>query len=205
MTRVFISYSTKDRGFVEQLARDLQANFVTPWFDRWEMLPGESLIQKIGSGILTNGYFVVVLSPNSVDSEWVQKELAVALNREFKQHNVQVIPALLKECSIPPFLQDNVYADFSTDYYYGLGILLQALGQLRESDRPKSEVPESSKIVWDYKKKSYERYRPQQRRGKDRDIALNVQSDRHECEPEIIEQRTQECPRPNGNTFTIYI
>ena len=149
MTRVFISYSSKDRGFVEQLARDLQANFVTPWFDRWEMLPGESLIQKIGSATLTNGYFIVVLSPNSVDSEWVQRELGVALIREFKQHKVQVIPALLKECSIPPFLQDNVVADFRTDYLQGLGNLLQALGQLGESEGPKSHVPESSKIVWD--------------------------------------------------------
>lgn len=91
----------------------------------------------------------MVLSPNSVDSEWVQRELDVALNREFKQHKVQVVPALLKECSIPRFLQHNVYADFRTDYHQGLGNLLQALGQLRESDRPKSQVPESSKIVWD--------------------------------------------------------
>ena len=85
MAGVFLSYSHKDRGFVEQLARDLRANGVTPWYDRWEMLPGDSLVAKIGTALLKNDYFVIILSPNSVSSQWVQRELAAALHRELQK------------------------------------------------------------------------------------------------------------------------
>ena len=97
MVRVFVSYSSRDRGFVEQLVHDLQENGINPWYDRWEMLPGDSLMQKIGDAILENEYLVVVLSPNSAESEWVKRELGLALTREFRERRVQVIPALLQD------------------------------------------------------------------------------------------------------------
>ena len=88
MPRVFVSYNSNDRGFVEQLVSDLQANNVQVWVDQFEMRPGDSLTQKIGAAILENDYFVVVLSPNSVQSEWVQRELSAALIREFAEKQV---------------------------------------------------------------------------------------------------------------------
>ena len=124
---VFISYSSRDRGFVEQLAGDLRRYGIKTWLDRWEMVPGDSLIQKIGGAILEAEYFIVILSPYSVESEWVNRELAVALQREFRERQVQVIPALIDDCVIPPFLQDKLYADFRGDRREGLGQLLRAI------------------------------------------------------------------------------
>lgn len=151
MTSAFISHSSKDRGFVEQLARDLRGNGVQPWYDQWEMLPGDSLTQKIASAIWKNEYFVVVLSPHSTNSEWVQKELGVALTREFRERKIRVIPVLLRPCKIPPFLQDKVYADFQHKYRDGLVELLRALGSPRAIDRVKTSVPDvpADLLVWD--------------------------------------------------------
>ena len=101
MPPVFISYSSRDQSFVEQLAADLKANNVDVWFDKWEILPGDSLIQKIGDAILENDYFIVVLSPDSVGSEWVTRDLSLALNREFEQRKVSVIPLLLQRFRSP--------------------------------------------------------------------------------------------------------
>ncbi len=103
-------------------------NGVQSWYDNWEILPGDSLTHKIGESILDNDFFVVVLSPNSVDSEWVQRELDLALNKEFRERQVQVIPVLLRDCEVPPFLRDKVYADFRQDYHNGLVKLLRAVG-----------------------------------------------------------------------------
>lgn len=149
MVRVFVSYSNRDRGFVEQLVHDLQENGINPWYDRWEMLPGDSLMQKIGDAILENEYLVVVLSPNSAESEWVKRELGLALTREFRERRVQVIPALLQDCSIPAFLQDKVYADFRSDYHQGLGELVRAVG-LQVGSQVKSSAPGAAqRRMWD--------------------------------------------------------
>ena len=151
MPRAFISYSTKDRPFVEQLARDLGSNDVEVWFDRWEMLPGDSLIQKIGDAILSHDYFVVVLSPQSVDSSWVNRELGVALNREFAQAQVSVIPCPLNDCKIPPFLQDKVYADFRGPYRNGLTDLMRTLNRTHQSEHLVTSVPSDrgQQVIWD--------------------------------------------------------
>jgi predicted nucleotide-binding protein len=75
MRTVFISYSNKDRDFAEKLAADLRASGVGVWFDQWEIKVGDSITQKINDGIHDNDYLAVVLSPDSVASPWVRKEL----------------------------------------------------------------------------------------------------------------------------------
>ena len=151
MADVFISYSSHDRGFVEQLVRDLITNGITTWYDRWEMVPGDSLTQKIGIAILNNHSLVVVLSPSSVNSEWVQRELGVALNREFRERSVKVIPALLEDCLVPPFLSDKVYADFRSDYGGGLRELIGAVSGGRSDSHVTSSLPASppALLSWD--------------------------------------------------------
>jgi predicted nucleotide-binding protein len=73
MRTVFISYSSKDRDFAERLAADLRASGVGVWFDQWEIKVGDSITQKINDGIHDNDYLAVVLSPDSVASDWVRK------------------------------------------------------------------------------------------------------------------------------------
>jgi predicted nucleotide-binding protein len=75
MRTVFISYSSKDRDFAERLATDLRASGAGVWFDQWEIKVGDSITQKINDGIHDNDYLAVVLSPDSVASHWVRKEL----------------------------------------------------------------------------------------------------------------------------------
>jgi predicted esterase len=75
MRTVFISYSNKDRDFAERLATDLRASGAGVWFDQWKIKVGHSITQKINDGIHDNDYLAVVLSPYSVASPWVKKEL----------------------------------------------------------------------------------------------------------------------------------
>ena len=121
---VFISYSSKDRSFVERLATDLRSRGLYVWFDQWELKVGDSLIEKINAGITSQDYLVVVLSKTSVRSQWVMKELNAALMRELNERRVVVLPILIEDCAIPPLLSDKVYADFRSDYSLGLNKLL---------------------------------------------------------------------------------
>lgn len=56
----------------------------------------------------------MVLSSNSVNSEWVQRELQLALQKELEEENIIVLPLLLEQVQIPPFLRGKFYADFTT-------------------------------------------------------------------------------------------
>lgn len=123
----FISYSSQDSKFAERLATDLKKRELGVWFDRWEIRVGDSLTEKIGRGIRENDYLIVVLSPHSVASEWVRKELSEAMQREIKEKRVVVLPVLLKSCELPAFLPDKKYADFRRSYEEGLAELVRGI------------------------------------------------------------------------------
>ena len=72
MTRgVFISYCCQDREFAQRLVRDLEDREIPVWFDEVELEPGDSIVQKIEAGIDRMDYLIVIMSPASVDSQWV--------------------------------------------------------------------------------------------------------------------------------------
>jgi hypothetical protein len=105
-------------------------NRIRVWLDKWEMQPGDSLIDKIQNGLTESSFLLVVLSKNSVQSEWCKKELNSGLMRELNEKKVVVIPILLEDCEIPLFLQEKVYADFRSDFDEGFRLLLRPLSKL---------------------------------------------------------------------------
>lgn len=112
---------------MERLAHDLTIHGFTVWIDFWSMRAGESLLAKIGAGITGSAFFCVALSKTSVASDWVNRELEVALNREFAAKRVIVIPLLLEDVNMPPFLTPKKYADFKDSYETGLKETVEAL------------------------------------------------------------------------------
>lgn len=88
------------------------------------MKVGDSLSKKIQEGITQASWLAVVLSPDSVSSTWVQRELSSALIMELEKDSVFVLPILYKHCNIPLFLKDKVYADFTSSFDAGLDALI---------------------------------------------------------------------------------
>jgi hypothetical protein len=131
---IFISYSSKDATFVQRLADDLSAQQLKVWLDKFEMKVGDSLNQKLQEGISSSGWLGVVLSPNSISSAWVTRELNAALMQELERKQVFVLPILYQNCDIPIFLRDKVYADFRSSYQDGLRALLERLDPPLKAD-----------------------------------------------------------------------
>jgi len=127
VSTLFISYSSKDRHFVERLAEDLHTHGVKVWLDKWEINVGDSIIEKIEDGIAENDFLAVVLSLNSTQSNWVRKELSAGLIKELNSRSVVVLPILLEKCNMPLLLSDKKYADFRYDYHAGLNDLIKVL------------------------------------------------------------------------------
>lgn len=122
---LFISYSSKDKDFVQKLVHDLKTNGINVWWDEWEMKVGDSLIKKIQDGIKRSAYLGIVLSPNSVTSPWVEKELDTAQIIELEKQEVFILPILKETTEIPIFLKMKNYADFRGSYENGLNRLLE--------------------------------------------------------------------------------
>jgi hypothetical protein len=123
----FMSYSSKDAQFVTRLANDLHSKGVKVWWDKMEMKVGDSLHTKIQEGISNSAWLGIVLSPHSVSSPWVVKELSAALAQELERKDVFVLPILYQDCQVPVFLKDKIYADFRISYDRGLEALLERI------------------------------------------------------------------------------
>jgi len=124
---VFISHSSLDKGFARQLSTDLSAFGHDPWLDEWQIKVGESIPEKIATGLEAADYILVVLSANSVTSKWVEREWHAKYWDEVSKGQVAVLPVLLTDCTIPTLLKTKKYADFRSDYNNGLDDILAAL------------------------------------------------------------------------------
>ena len=76
---VFISYSSRDSEFVKRIIKQLDQIGVSYW-KAPEMIPaGSSYAREIPKAIQQCSLFLLVLSPTSQDSIWVEKEIDNAI------------------------------------------------------------------------------------------------------------------------------
>lgn len=111
---IFISYSTKDKIFVDKLSLVLLSNNIPVWRDIWQIETGDYLYKTIQDAISKSYFICLVLSKNSLKSEWVQKEIEIALSKQSKE-NIKnlIIPVIIDDCELPEIFKDIKYIDFS--------------------------------------------------------------------------------------------
>lgn len=103
MSSIFLSHNSKDKEFVRRLANRLESYGVKVWVDEAEIKVGESLIKKIETGINEMEYLGVILSQNSIKSDWVNREVDMAMNGEIQGRKVKVLPLLYKNAKFLDF------------------------------------------------------------------------------------------------------
>lgn len=106
----FISHAGEDKErFVMSFAKKLLENGVDVWVDKWEMLPGDSLVDKIfEEGIKNASAFIIILSKNSVQKPWVREELNAGLVKRISGQ-CKVIPVVIDDCEIPQALHSTIW------------------------------------------------------------------------------------------------
>ncbi|MEM6485564.1 MAG: toll/interleukin-1 receptor domain-containing protein [Pseudomonadota bacterium] len=125
--RVFVSHSSADKDFVRVLVGELQDAGVDTWFDEQQLSPGDSIVSGISGGLSDTDYLLVVLSKNSVQSNWVTAELNAALMLQLSDGGTTVIPVVIDDCDIPVLLRDIVYADFKASFTDAMRRVLEVL------------------------------------------------------------------------------
>ena len=112
MHHVFLSHSSKDHNIALKFYDDLLNLGFRVWLDEVEMEPAESLIEKIGIALRSSMNLAVLLSANSIDSHWVQKEVSIAVSDKLSGAEVNVVPIRLDDTTLPPFLSDIIPVDW---------------------------------------------------------------------------------------------
>jgi tetratricopeptide (TPR) repeat protein len=94
---IFISHASKDDEFVKELREALEANELPVWIDARNLRGGAKLAPEINEAIEQAGQFIVVLSPNTINSPWVRREIQKALEveRQRNDNGFRAIPLLL--------------------------------------------------------------------------------------------------------------
>jgi TIR domain len=127
MARVFVSYAADaDVGQAERIAADLRAAGVDVWMAPGSIGPGESFSGAIDRGLEQSDYFLVLLSPASLASRWVQIEVHAAIDRA-QANKIKILPLLLSPVAVPPLLSTFQQIDL-IDYERGIQVLGGTLG-----------------------------------------------------------------------------
>jgi hypothetical protein len=87
MHDVFISYSRKDRDFVESVVQHLSHSEFTWWLDTRNLQPAEIWRSELKDAIIDADNVIFVISPDAIDSIYCKMELDFAV-----EHNKRVIP-----------------------------------------------------------------------------------------------------------------
>ncbi|HSZ62386.1 MAG TPA: toll/interleukin-1 receptor domain-containing protein [Terriglobales bacterium] len=91
----FISYSTKDQEFADRVHADLQNKGVRCWFAPHDVQAGKKLHEQIDEAIRRYERLLLILSPNSMNSEWVKTEIRKARKRERAEKKRVLFPVRL--------------------------------------------------------------------------------------------------------------
>lgn len=91
----FVSYSSKDQKFASRLHADLQDNGVRCWFAPHDVQAGKKLHEQIDQAIRVHERLLLILSPDSIKSEWVKTEIAKARKREITEGRRVLFPIRL--------------------------------------------------------------------------------------------------------------
>jgi hypothetical protein len=77
-----LSYATEDQAFAEKLYADLQSKGVSCWFAPHDLKIGDKLRTQVYEAIQKNDKLLLILSEHAVRSDWVEREVELAFERE---------------------------------------------------------------------------------------------------------------------------
>src|SRR5262249_49085085 len=114
--RIFISHSHKDTAFGLRLHRDLCTVLGSQdavWFDASGGLQGGAAWwPTIVAEISSRDVFLVLLSPDAMESQWVNDEIDLAWKQKNSPPGKMILPVLIRPCTVREDLQTRQMISF---------------------------------------------------------------------------------------------
>ncbi|VFN00698.1 MAG: TIR domain-containing protein [Candidatus Kentron sp. G] len=120
---LFLSHRGENKPWVETLARNLTDCGYRVFLDDWEIIPGNSLAGQLAAALEASRAGVLVATPESLESGWVQEEYErmLALRARTRtspgpglgEHRFRILPLVFGERPDFPFLENLLCIDCS--------------------------------------------------------------------------------------------
>ncbi len=138
---IFMSYSRRELGFVDDLVSKLEGENYDVWLDYRALIPGTPWNVQIDKGLTEADTVLLVVSKAALASEYVALEW-----RHFLETNKRVILLIFEAVDLPKELEQYEWVDFRGSYKAGLAELFSQLKQPIQEEHP---VPETGfKAPW---------------------------------------------------------
>jgi hypothetical protein len=132
---VFLSHSHEDGEWVHDLAaRLMDEHDLTPWLDRWVLVPGEGWQRDMAKALEHADTCAICIGATD-PAGWFENEMRKALDRNARDKSFRVIPVLLPTAGDDvanrireTFLGDLTWVDFRSGADHSWGIRLVAAG-----------------------------------------------------------------------------
>ncbi|PQJ12220.1 hypothetical protein CJD36_000215 [Flavipsychrobacter stenotrophus] len=135
MAKAFLSHSSADKNLVEIIAKQLGRNRCH--YDSLTFEAGEKSIDEIFTGLESTDVFVLFISDNALNSEWVKKEISQAKHLIDRQKISRIFPLIIDKTityndeRIPNWIKKP----YNIQYFDNQVLILKKITQLlRESD-----------------------------------------------------------------------
>jgi formylglycine-generating enzyme required for sulfatase activity len=143
--RVFVSHhhSPEEDAFTARLVADLEAAGADVWVDT-SGIPSGSFVAKISEGLEGRQWLVLVMTPASLGSPWVRREVEAALSEHTAGRMLGVVPFVMQPCreqDIPVLWRTLHRYDSTRDYQGAVGGLLRVFGLVVPARQPESLIP----------------------------------------------------------------
>jgi tetratricopeptide (TPR) repeat protein len=150
LDHLFLSHSTADDGFVRELREALADFGLEVWIDSRQLKGGDPLWSEVAAAIESAVGLVVLVSPNSLQSRWVGRELRHGLEVQAQRGRAAfpVIPLSLNATKLgvleDDFTEEPAYIPVSSGAGGATAAvhdILVALGRRLPTDRPPVAQP----------------------------------------------------------------
>jgi TIR domain len=141
---IFMSYSRRELGFVDDLVSKLEGRKYNVWLDYRALVPGAPWGAQIEKGLSDSDTVLLVVSKAALASKYVTSEW-----HHFLEAKQRVILLIFEAVDLPKELEKYEWVDFRGSYQAGLNELFSQLEHPIEEEHP---VPETGFkapfIVW---------------------------------------------------------
>ena len=95
---VFLSHSSKDAAALKKLVKVLRGHEIKVWYSEKHIRGATQWHDEIGNALKKCDWLVVLLTPDSVKSKWVRREVHYALRSD--RYEERLIPLIVKRCDV---------------------------------------------------------------------------------------------------------
>ena len=143
MSRIFLSHSSKQKGYIRIIADKLGKNSIV--YDEYTFEAGNKTINEIYDGIDASGIFVYFISDEALDSEWVNKEIDKAEDYIKDGKLKRFMPIIIDKAityeddRIPLWIKENYSLRYISKPNKSYDLIMQALREMQWNISPKNK------------------------------------------------------------------